>query len=102
MKFLLPGSGLKDKEPTEKRPPGKPKGRSITFQQKASGILELLRVFHLGRCRLDFLKLGKPAEAGWLDFTGAAAGRGQQREGGSNKGGKNTDHGKLVEKVLRK
>lgn len=51
---------------------------------------------------MDFLKLGKPAEAGWFDFTGAAAGRGQQREGGSNKGGKNTDHVKTGRKGLKK
>lgn len=95
---MLSGTGSgKDGRSREKRPSGKAE-RTLTFQQQTLGILELLRVFHFRGRRLDFLKLGKRAKAGWLDFTGAAAGRGQQREGGSDKGRKNSDHGKLVGK----
>ena len=55
---------------------------------------ELLRGAHFrSLSRLDFLELRKRAQTGWFRLTGAAAGRGQQRENGSDKCGENTGHG---------
>jgi hypothetical protein len=58
------------------------------------GGLELLGVIHFrSRSRLDFLELGKRAEAGSFRLAGAAAGGGKKREDGSDEGSEDTDHG---------
>jgi len=56
----------------------------------------LLRITHFrgrGWCRLDFLEAGKRAQAGRFGLTGAATGRGQECENGSDECGENTNHG---------
>lgn len=65
----------------------------IIFDER-NGKRRLLRVMHFlsRRRRLDFLELGKRTQARRVDFTGAAAGSGEECESGSGEGGKDTDH----------
>jgi hypothetical protein len=52
---------------------------------------------------LDFLELRKRAQAGWFGFPGAASARdGQQNESGSDKCGKDADHGSDCGRISEK
>ena len=58
-----------------------------------NGLLRWAHFRERGLGRLDILEVWERAQAGWFGLTGAAAGRGQERENGSDECGENANHG---------